>query len=95
MGGDYHIGVIMDALKELGVDENTLLLSPGQPSGRHASLEFGNQGTPGNGNSGPFCGELGEVTGGSLRFSGTSSACRSASSSTASTRMRWRFGTPI
>ena len=26
MEGDYHVGLIMDALKELGIDENTLLV---------------------------------------------------------------------
>ena len=68
MEGDYHVGLIMDALKELGIDENTLLVlaSDNGPSGQ-AVREFGNQGTPDMGNSGPFRGELGEVTEGSIR----------------------------
>ena len=68
MEGDYHVGLIMDALKELGIDENTVLVlaSDNGPSGQ-VSHEFGNQGTPDMGNSGPFRGELGEVTDGSVR----------------------------
>ena len=68
MEGDYHVGQILDALKELGVDDNTLLVfaSDNGPSGE-AARELGNQGTPDMGNSGPFRGELGEVTEGSIR----------------------------
>ena len=68
MEGDYHVGQILDALKELGVDENTLLVfaSDNGPYGE-AAREFGNDGTPDMGNSGPFRGELGEVTEGSIR----------------------------
>lgn len=68
MEGDYHVGQILDALKQLGVDDNTLLVfaSDNGPWGQ-AAREFGNQGTPDMGNSGPFRGELGEVTEGSLR----------------------------
>jgi arylsulfatase len=68
MEGDYHVGQILDALKQLGVDDNTLLVfaSDNGPFGQVAR-EFGNQGTPDMGNSGPFRGEIGEVTEGSLR----------------------------
>jgi arylsulfatase A-like enzyme len=68
MEGDYHVGLIMDALKELAIDENTLLVlaSDNGPAGQ-AVREFGNQGTPDNGNAGPFRGELGDVTEGSIR----------------------------
>ena len=68
MEGDYHVGLVMDTLKELGIDENTLvvLASDNGPSGQ-AAREFGNQGTPDNGNAGPFRGELGDVTEGSIR----------------------------
>ena len=68
MEGDYHVGQILDALKQLNVDDNTLLVfcSDNGPFGETAR-EFGNQGTPDMGNSGPFRGELGEVTEGSLR----------------------------
>ena len=68
MEGDYHVGQILDALKELGIDDNTLLVfaSDNGPQGETAR-EMGNQGTPDMGNSGPFRGELGEATEGSIR----------------------------
>ena len=68
MEGDYHVGQILDAMKELGLDDNTLLVfaSDNGPYGEVAR-EFGNSGTPDMGNSGPFRGELGEVTEGSIR----------------------------
>jgi arylsulfatase len=68
MEGDYHVGQIMDTLKELSVDDNTILVfaSDNGPYGQ-AAREFGNQGTPDMGNAGPFRGELGEVTEGSIR----------------------------
>ena len=68
MEGDYHVGQILDALKELGVDDNTLLVfaSDNGPQGETAR-EMGNQGSPDMGNSGPFRGELGEATEGSIR----------------------------
>jgi arylsulfatase len=68
MEGDYHVGQILDALKELGVDGNTLVVFASDNGAYgEAAREFGNQGTPDMGNSGPFRGELGEVTEGSLR----------------------------
>jgi arylsulfatase len=68
MEGDYHVGQILDALKELGVDDNTLLVfaSDNGPSGEIVRA-VGNHGTPDMGNAGPFRGELGEVTEGSIR----------------------------
>ena len=68
MEGDYHVGQILDTLKELGIDDNTIVVfaSDNGPSGETVR-EFGNQGTPDMGNSGPFRGELGEVTEGSIR----------------------------
>lgn len=68
MEGDYHVGQILDALKELGVDDNTLLVfaSDNGPSGE-AFREYGNEGTPDMGSPGPFRGELGEATEGSIR----------------------------
>src|SRR5208282_2175155 len=66
--GDFHVGQILDALKVLGVDDNTILMfaSDNGPYGETAR-EFGNQGTPDMGSSGPFRGELGEVSEGSIR----------------------------
>jgi arylsulfatase len=68
MEGDYHVGQVLDTLKELGVDDNTLVVfsSDNGPAGM-AERAFGNMGTPDMGNQGPFRGELGEVTEGSLR----------------------------
>ncbi|SLM49505.1 Arylsulfatase A family protein [Nitrospira japonica] len=68
MEGDFHVGQIMDTLKELGVENNTILVfaSDNGPSGE-AFREFGNNGTPDMGSPGPFRGELGEVTEGSIR----------------------------
>ena len=68
MEGDYHVGRILDTLKELGVEESTIVVfaSDNGPYGETAR-EFGNQGTPDMGNSGPFRGELGEATEGSIR----------------------------
>jgi arylsulfatase len=68
MEGDYHVGEILDALKQLSIDEDTIVVfaSDNGPYGQTAR-EFGNAGTPDMGNSGPFRGELGEVTEGSIR----------------------------
>ena len=54
MEGDYHVGQILDTLKELGIDDNTFVVfaSDNGPYGETAR-EFGNQGTPDMGNSGP------------------------------------------
>ena len=68
MEGDYHVGRVIDTLRELGVDNDTMVVfaSDNGPYGETAR-EFGNGGTPDMGNSGPFRGELGEVTEGSIR----------------------------
>src|SRR5229473_7598663 len=68
MEGDYHVGQILDTLKQLGIDDNTLVVfaSDNGPQGQTAR-EHGNQGTPDMGNSGPFRGELGEATEGAIR----------------------------
>jgi arylsulfatase A-like enzyme len=68
MEGDNHVGRILDTLRELGIDDNTIVVfaSDNGPYGETAR-EFGNGGTPDMGNSGPFRGELGEVTEGAIR----------------------------
>jgi arylsulfatase len=68
MEGDFHVGQILDTLKGLGVEDNTIVVfaSDNGPWGENAR-EFGNHGTPDMGNSGPFRGELGEATEGSIR----------------------------
>ena len=60
MEGDHHVGQILDTLKELGVDDNTLVVfaSDNGPSGETVR-EMGNQGTPDMGNAGPFRGRTG------------------------------------
>ena len=68
MEGDYHVGQVLDTLKELNIDTNTILVfcSDNGPSG-WILRELGNLGSPDMGNAGPFRGELGEATEGSLR----------------------------
>src|SRR5277367_5180415 len=68
MEGDHHVGQILRTLKELGVDNDTIVVfaSDNGPQGE-TSRELGNQGTPDMGNSGPFRGELGEATEGAIR----------------------------
>ncbi len=68
MEGDYHVGQILDTLKELGVEDNTIVVfaSDNGPTAQ-TMREMGNEGTPDMGNSGPFRGELGDVTEGSIR----------------------------
>jgi arylsulfatase len=68
MEGDYHVGRILQALKDLEIDNNTLLVfaSDNGPEGE-VIRDLGNQGTPDMGNAGPFRGELGEATEGAIR----------------------------
>ena len=68
MEGDYHVGQVLDALKELNIDDNTIVVfaSDNGPSG-WIGREFGNLGSPDMGSPGPFRGELGEATEGSIR----------------------------
>jgi arylsulfatase len=68
MEGDYHVGQILQALKDLKIDKNTIFVfaSDNGPEGQ-VIRDLGNQGTPDMGNSGPFRGELGEATEGAIR----------------------------
>ena len=68
MEGDYHVGQVLDALKELKIDDNTIVVftSDNGPSG-WILRELGNLGSPDMGSPGPFRGELGEVTEGAIR----------------------------
>jgi arylsulfatase len=68
MEGDYHVGQVLDALKDLKLDDNTIVVfaSDNGPSGM-ILREFGNLGSPDMGSAGPFRGELGEATEGSIR----------------------------
>jgi arylsulfatase len=68
MEGDYHVGQILDALNELGVADDTIVIfaSDNGPQGMTVR-ELGNSGTPDSGFSGPFRGELGDASEGSVR----------------------------
>jgi len=68
MEGDFHVGQVLDALKELKIEDNTLVVfaSDNGPSG-WIGRELGNLGSVDMGSPGPFRGELGEATEGSLR----------------------------
>jgi arylsulfatase A-like enzyme len=68
MEGDYHVGEVMDALKELKIENNTILVfaSDNGPWGWDAK-DFGNLGSPDMGSPGPFRGQLGDATEGSIR----------------------------
>ena len=65
---DYHVGQVLDAVKDMGIDNDTIVIfcSDNGPTGDEFR-EFGNDGTPDMGNSGPFRGALGEATEGSIR----------------------------
>lgn len=68
MEGDFHVGQILDALKDLGVENHTIVIfaSDNGPQGMTVR-ELGNSGTPDSGFSGPFRGELGDASEGSIR----------------------------
>ena len=68
MEGDYHVGQIMDALKDLKIEDKTILVfaSDNGPWGWEGK-DFGNLGSPDMGSPGPFRGELGDATEGSIR----------------------------
>jgi len=68
MEGDYHVGQVLDAIKEMDIDDNTIVVfaSDNGPSG-WILRELGNLASPDMGSPGPFRGELGEATEGSLR----------------------------
>jgi arylsulfatase A-like enzyme len=68
MEGDFHVGQVLDALKETALEDNTIVVfcSDNGPEGQ-GTREFGNLQTPDMGNSGPFRGELGNGTEGSIR----------------------------
>jgi arylsulfatase A-like enzyme len=70
MEGDYHVGQIMDALKEMNIEDNTILVfasdngSTGQYMMTYDRLGLG---APDMGSNGPFRGDLGEATKGAVR----------------------------
>lgn len=68
MEGDYHVGQVLDALKDMGIDNNTIVIfcSDNGPQGMTAR-ELGNLATPDAGSSGQFRGELGDASEGAIR----------------------------
>ena len=68
MEGDFHVGQVLDALKDLGIDDDTIVVfaSDNGPQGMTVR-ELGNSGTPDAGFSGPFRGELGDASEGAIR----------------------------
>jgi arylsulfatase len=68
MEGDYHVGQILDEIKDLGIDDDTIVIFASDNGATGAEFaDFGNQGTWDGGNNGPFRGNLGEATEGSVR----------------------------
>jgi arylsulfatase A-like enzyme len=68
MEGDYHVGQVLDTLKELKLDENTIVVfASDNGAWGWSGKDFGNLGSPDMGSAGPFRGQLGEATEGSIR----------------------------
>ena len=70
MEGDYHVGQVMDALKELKLDDTTILVfaSDDGPTGQYfMTWDASGLGLPDMGSPGPFRGSLGDANEGSVR----------------------------
>ncbi|MGA3212140.1 MAG: arylsulfatase [Terriglobales bacterium] len=68
MEGDYHVGQVLDTLKELKIDENTIVVFASDNGPCCWDLKnMGNLGSPDDGSAGPYRGELGEATEGAIR----------------------------
>ena len=68
MEGDHHVGQVLDVLKELKIEDNTIVVfaSDNGPTGQYFA-NWSPLGTPDMGSPGPFRGSLGEATEGSIR----------------------------
>jgi arylsulfatase A-like enzyme len=68
MEGDYHVGQVLDAIRELKLEDNTIVVfaSDNGPTG-HYFKNWTPLGDPDMGSSGPFRGPLGSATEGSIR----------------------------
>jgi len=68
MEGDYHVGQVLDVLRALNIENNTVVVfaSDNGPSGIYFK-DWSALGAPDMGSSGPFRGSLGEATEGSIR----------------------------
>ncbi|MGB7747480.1 MAG: arylsulfatase [Verrucomicrobiia bacterium] len=70
MEGDYHVGQVLDALKELKIEDNTIVVFASDNGGTgqyFKNWDSSGLGAPDMGNNGPFRGDLGEVTEGAIR----------------------------
>jgi len=70
MEGDYHVGQVLDTLKELGLDDKTIVVfaSDNGPTGQYfMTWDASGLGLPDMGSPGPFRGSLGDATEGSIR----------------------------
>ena len=70
MEGDYHVGQIMDALKEMNVEDNTIVVFASDNGSMGQTLMNWDRlglGAPDMGSNGPFRGDLGEPTEGAVR----------------------------
>ena len=70
MEGDYHVGQIMDALKEMNIEDNTILVFASDNGGTGQYMMAYDRlglGAPDMASNGPFRGDLGEVTEGAIR----------------------------
>jgi arylsulfatase len=70
MEGDYHLGQVMDALKEMNIEDNTILVFASDNGTTGQSMMAWDRqglGAPDIGSNGPFRGDLGEPTEGAVR----------------------------
>jgi len=70
MEGDYHVGRVMDALKEMNIEDNTILVFASDNGGTGQYFMAWDRlglGAPDMGSNGPFRGDLGEPTEGAVR----------------------------
>lgn len=70
MEGDYHVGQVMDALKEMNIEDNTILVFASDNGSMGQSFMTWDRqglGAPDMGSNGPFRGDLGEPTEGAVR----------------------------
>ena len=70
MEGDYHVGQVLDALKELKIEDNTIVVFASDNGGTghyFKNWDASGLGAPDMGNNGPFRGDLGDATEGAIR----------------------------
>ena len=68
MEGDHHVGQVMDALREMKIEGDTIVVfASDNGPWRFPVSGFGNLGAPDMGFAGPFRGEIGQATEGSIR----------------------------